>query len=73
MKNEEQLKAVEAVRSILPKSVTLETKENKYGHLVVEIFYEDSDNPEIIVLSGYNKTWCAKAILNSAPVSMALE
>lgn len=70
MKHEEQLKAIEAVRPVLPSGVVLTPGENKYGHITVDIEYEDV--VEHLVLEGYNKTWCAKAILTSYPVSCAL-
>ena len=68
--NEEQLEAVDVVSLVLPRGVSLETS-RKYGNLVAIVSYGDVS--EAIMLSGFNKAIIAKRILNSEPVSRALE
>lgn len=71
MSHEEQISAIERVRALLPRGVALDTTEvNEYGDFEVTVRY--GEEIEYIVLEGYNKTYCAKRILNSYPVEKAL-
>ena len=61
---------IESIRDILPDEVEI-SLETEYGNDVAVI--ENGNFQEKIVLSGFNKTYCAKRILNSEPVTRALE
>lgn len=61
---------VESIRNILPDEVDISLT-TEHGNDVAVV--ENGNYQETIVLSGFNKTYCAKRILNSEPVSRALE
>lgn len=61
---------IESIRDILPDEVEI-SLETEYGNDVAVV--ENGNCREKIVLSGFNKTYCAKRILNSEPVTRALE
>ncbi len=61
---------IESIRNILPDEVEISLK-TEYGNDVAVI--ENGNYQETIVLTGFNKTYCAKRILNSEPVTRALK
>jgi len=71
MNHNDQLKAIEAIRMVAPRGLTLTPITDKYHHFAVEIEYGAAS--ETVVLEGYSNLYCVKRIMNSYPVEAALE